>query len=95
MQGACGGCPSARLTLKAGVEGIVRRFVPEVLRVEEVAGEPAGPTASGRLKGWLAGLAGRETGQARTRFMHGGRDIPDRAAAELEATMASSVRPQD
>lgn len=34
MQGACGGCPSSRMTLKAGVERIVRELVPEITRVE-------------------------------------------------------------
>jgi NFU1 iron-sulfur cluster scaffold homolog, mitochondrial len=36
MRGACGGCPSSRLTLKGAVETTVRRYVPEVMRVEEV-----------------------------------------------------------
>ena len=38
MEGACGGCPSARNTLKAGVERIVMRHVPQVSRVEETPG---------------------------------------------------------
>lgn len=36
MQGACGGCPSSRMTLKAGIERIVREMVPEIQRVEAV-----------------------------------------------------------
>lgn len=39
LDGACGGCPSARLTLKAGVEKLVREAVPEVERVEEAGAE--------------------------------------------------------
>jgi Fe-S cluster biogenesis protein NfuA len=39
LDGACGGCPSARLTLKAGVEKLVREAVPEVDRVEEAGAE--------------------------------------------------------
>lgn len=37
MRGACAGCPSSRMTLKAGVENMLRHYVPEVNRVEAVA----------------------------------------------------------
>jgi NFU1 iron-sulfur cluster scaffold homolog, mitochondrial len=30
MQGSCSGCPSSTMTLKAGIEGLLRRMVPEV-----------------------------------------------------------------
>ncbi|KXK20426.1 MAG: NifU family protein [Saprospiraceae bacterium] len=33
MQGSCSGCPSSTLTLKAGIEGMLKRMVPEVLEV--------------------------------------------------------------
>jgi Fe-S cluster biogenesis protein NfuA len=36
MQGACSGCPSSRATLKHGVETMLRHYVPEVQRVEQV-----------------------------------------------------------
>jgi Fe-S cluster biogenesis protein NfuA len=36
MQGACSGCPSSRATLKHGVETMLRHYVPEVMRVEQV-----------------------------------------------------------
>ncbi len=36
MQGACGGCPSATMTLKQGIESRLRHFVPEVRSVEAV-----------------------------------------------------------
>lgn len=36
MEGACAGCPSASMTLKHGVENMLRHFVPEVTRVEQV-----------------------------------------------------------
>ena len=38
LQGACSGCPSSTLTLKAGIENLLRRMVPEVQEViaEEV-----------------------------------------------------------
>ena len=35
MRGACAGCPSSSATLKAGVENMLRHYVPEVLRVEQ------------------------------------------------------------
>ena len=36
LQGACSGCPSSTLTLKAGIENLLRKMVPEV---EEVIAE--------------------------------------------------------
>jgi Fe-S cluster biogenesis protein NfuA len=36
MRGACSGCPSSTATLKAGVENMLRHYVPEVTRVEQV-----------------------------------------------------------
>lgn len=36
MRGACAGCPSSSATLKAGVEQMMRHYVPEVKRVEQV-----------------------------------------------------------
>jgi Fe-S cluster biogenesis protein NfuA len=36
MRGACSGCPSSAATLKAGVENMLRHYVPEVTRVEQV-----------------------------------------------------------
>ena len=33
MQGACSGCPSSSDTLKAGIENMLRHYVPEVLEV--------------------------------------------------------------
>jgi len=35
MRGACAGCPSSAATLKAGVENMLRHYVPEVTRVEQ------------------------------------------------------------
>ena len=37
MQGACSGCPSSSATLRHGIENMLRHYVPEVLRVEQVA----------------------------------------------------------
>ncbi len=34
MQGACSGCPSSSITLKSGIEGLLKRMVPEVESVE-------------------------------------------------------------
>ena len=36
MQGACHGCPSSAVTLKRGIEGLIRHYVPEVETVEAV-----------------------------------------------------------
>jgi Fe-S cluster biogenesis protein NfuA len=36
MQGACSGCPSSAVTLKRGIEGLIRHYVPEVESVEAV-----------------------------------------------------------
>ncbi len=33
MQGACSGCPSSSATLKQGIEGLLKHYVPEVLEV--------------------------------------------------------------
>lgn len=37
MHGACSGCPSATMTLKSGVENMLRHYVPEVLEVRQSA----------------------------------------------------------
>lgn len=36
MRGACAGCPSSAITLKSGVENMIKHYVPEVTRVEQV-----------------------------------------------------------
>lgn len=36
MRGACAGCPSSSATLKAGVEQMMRHYIPEVTKVEQV-----------------------------------------------------------
>src|SRR5205085_9659663 len=33
MQGACSGCPSSTATLKHGIEGLLKHYVPEVHEV--------------------------------------------------------------
>ena len=33
MQGACSGCPSSTVTLKTGIEGMLKRMIPEVKEV--------------------------------------------------------------
>lgn len=38
LQGACSGCPSSTLTLKAGIENLLKRMVPEVKEVEALNG---------------------------------------------------------
>jgi Fe-S cluster biogenesis protein NfuA len=34
LQGSCSGCPSSTITLKAGIENLLKRMVPEVQEVE-------------------------------------------------------------
>lgn len=34
LQGSCSGCPSSIVTLKAGIENLLKRFIPEVKAVE-------------------------------------------------------------
>ena len=36
MQGSCSGCPSSTATLKAGIENMLRHYIPEVLEVRAV-----------------------------------------------------------
>ena len=37
MQGACAGCPSSTLTLKMGIENLLRHYIPEVTEVRPIA----------------------------------------------------------
>lgn len=36
LQGACAGCPMSQMTLKMGIEKILKQNVPEVTNVESV-----------------------------------------------------------
>jgi Fe-S cluster biogenesis protein NfuA len=72
LEGACGGCPSSRMTLKAGIEQLLRRFVPEVARVEQVAAEPV--AAPRPWKTWAQAPAKARAG-VRTLFTHAGREL--------------------
>ena len=38
MQGACAGCPSSTMTLKMGIENLLRHYIPEVTEVRPVGG---------------------------------------------------------
>ena len=37
MQGACAGCPSSTMTLKMGIENLLKHFIPEVQEVRSIA----------------------------------------------------------
>ncbi len=37
MQGACAGCPFSTMTLKMGIENLMRHYIPEVTEVRPVA----------------------------------------------------------
>jgi Fe-S cluster biogenesis protein NfuA len=88
MQGACGGCPSSRLTLKAGVERIVRRYVPEVLSVEETMDVAIAPPRS-RLEGWPASLPAHTGTEKRPIFTYGSRDRLEDRVADQSAPLPS------
>ncbi len=36
MQGACAGCPSSTMTLKHGIENLLRHYIPEVMEVRAI-----------------------------------------------------------
>lgn len=36
LKGACSGCPSSTITLKSGIEGVLKRFIPEVEEVVQI-----------------------------------------------------------
>jgi len=36
MQSSCSGCPSSTATLKAGIENMLRHYIPEVVEVQAV-----------------------------------------------------------
>jgi Fe-S cluster biogenesis protein NfuA len=73
MHGACGGCPSSRRTLKAGVERMIRQHLPQVVRVEEAVATRAEAEPS-RLKTWATRLGALGSG-VRPRFTYRGRDV--------------------
>jgi Fe-S cluster biogenesis protein NfuA len=37
LKGACGGCPMSQMTLKNGIERILKEEVPEVVSVESAS----------------------------------------------------------
>lgn len=37
MRGSCAGCPSSTATLKAGIENMLRHYIPEVVEVRQAA----------------------------------------------------------
>jgi NFU1 iron-sulfur cluster scaffold homolog, mitochondrial len=38
LQGSCSGCPSSTVTLKAGIENLLKKLIPEVQTVEAING---------------------------------------------------------
>jgi Fe-S cluster biogenesis protein NfuA len=77
LEGACGGCPSSRMTLKAGNEQLLRRYVPEVTGVEQVAPEVA-PASPPRWANWAKSAGATSPTGARTLFTHAGRELKRR-----------------
>lgn len=39
MKGACAGCPSSTLTLKSGIENMLKFYIPEVIEVRQIPHE--------------------------------------------------------
>ena len=37
LQGSCSGCPSSTMTLKQGVENLLKHYIPEVKGVEQIS----------------------------------------------------------
>lgn len=50
MQGACKGCSSSAITLKNGIENMLRHYVPEVSEVEEFVDEELHAVSEEQLK---------------------------------------------
>ena len=36
LQGACAGCPMSQMTLKNGIERLVKQEIPEIISVEKI-----------------------------------------------------------
>jgi len=36
LTGACAGCPMSQMTLKQGIEGYIKKVIPEIVSVESV-----------------------------------------------------------
>jgi len=36
LTGACAGCPMSQMTLKQGIEGYIKKVIPEIISVEAV-----------------------------------------------------------
>ena len=36
LKGACSGCPSSTITLKSGIENMLKYYIPEIQSVEAV-----------------------------------------------------------
>jgi Fe-S cluster biogenesis protein NfuA len=37
LKGSCAGCPSSVITLKSGIENMLKHYIPEVKEVRQVA----------------------------------------------------------
>jgi len=44
LAGSCVGCPSSAVTLRSGVENMLKHYIPEVTGIEEVGGEETDST---------------------------------------------------
>jgi Fe-S cluster biogenesis protein NfuA len=37
LKGSCSGCPSSTITLKSGIENMLKHYIPEVEAVEQIS----------------------------------------------------------
>ncbi|MBU4433893.1 MAG: NifU family protein [Alphaproteobacteria bacterium] len=84
MRGACGGCPSSRMTLKATIENIVRRYIPEVKRVEATA-DAVEDGAPSRLRTWMDKLKGVKSQGIRPVFTQNGKPVSSDQTLAVDA----------
>ena len=90
MEGACGGCPSSRMTLKSGVERIVKRYIPEVMGVEEYVDESRDKAAAPRPQ-WLQNLRSWGRSRRQVSFRHNGEVYRDEGPAGADSISGSDA----
>jgi len=74
LRGACGGCPSARITLKHGIERVLTEHLPFVHQVEEF--QSSGAAGAETRKQFFRDLAARGGGgRPETRFSYNGKPL--------------------
>ena len=57
LMGSCSGCPSSSITLKSGIENMLKHYVPEVTAVEEAEPDELDKVSSAALSKMEAALS--------------------------------------